>query len=327
MKKLLSALLVLLLLTLSVPAFAGQTRHPTPAGYNDHDYQKCADFLDTQISVSFFGQTMTRAIWEWFQFVNSSFNINDPSTWHVSYDGTDQFYTQWEEAGGEQRLVTVWTDPTITSFTGYQGGGLDLAGCTELRTLVANVFRLTELSVNGCEKLEHLECRNNYTLASVDLTGCASLSELDLTGCPLAEIDLSDSPLIPFDMICANGSGTVYYANGSAYAVPDSGKEFFGWYAPNGQLITGAAALAAEDSAYARVTARFTGAVVSVLGDADGNGEVVLTDALIVLRAAMGIIPITDELASSCDVDFSGNITVADAVRILRFALGIIPEL
>lgn len=54
-------------------------------------------------------------------------------------------------------------------------------------------------------------------------------------------------------------------------------------------------------------------------GDANGNGDLNATDALVALRAAVGSF---ECLLCRCDTDSSGNINAADALRILRKAVG-----
>ena len=58
------------------------------------------------------------------------------------------------------------------------------------------------------------------------------------------------------------------------------------------------------------------------LGDADGNGDVTVTDALLVMRYAMGII---GELANmeAADVNNSGDVDVTDALLIMRIVMGV----
>lgn len=58
-------------------------------------------------------------------------------------------------------------------------------------------------------------------------------------------------------------------------------------------------------------------------GDADGNGNVTVTDGVQVLRAAAGLSSTCSDHASSCDVDGSGGATVSDGVNVLRKAAGI----
>ncbi len=321
-----AAAALIMLFALCLPAFAKgtETRHTTPAGYNDNDYQKMAAFLDTQITVSYFGMTMTKRIYEWFQMVEPGFSMQDPSTWDLNYEDQAEFSVLWADFGGEYRILTVWATASVASFNDYTGGSMDLSGCEEMVTFVFNCFKLDSLDLSGCGKLVSAECRYNNSLTSIDLSGCGSLEHLSLEDCLLTEIDLTDCPLIPFDMIRANGSGTVYLSEETAYAVPDPGSQFFGWYSESGQLITENAQLDANDTEYARVSARFTGAVTVVLGDADGNGSVEVPDALIALRGAMSIISLTPEQQAACDVNGDGSVTVNDALLILRKAMGLI---
>ena len=55
-------------------------------------------------------------------------------------------------------------------------------------------------------------------------------------------------------------------------------------------------------------------------GDADGDGEITVADALIALRVAAKLTESTPERLATCDVDGDGEITVADALKILRVA-------
>ena len=60
------------------------------------------------------------------------------------------------------------------------------------------------------------------------------------------------------------------------------------------------------------------------LGDVDLDGEVTVADALLTLRAAMGLIGLTGEQQALADVDASGAVDAADALMILRAAMGLI---
>lgn len=61
-----------------------------------------------------------------------------------------------------------------------------------------------------------------------------------------------------------------------------------------------------------------------VPGDADGNGQVAIADAVLVLRRSMSLIGESDIIFAAADVDGNGSITVADAVTVLRKAMGLI---
>lgn len=53
----------------------------------------------------------------------------------------------------------------------------------------------------------------------------------------------------------------------------------------------------------------------AICGDADGNGDVSVTDGVIVLRAAAGL---PASCTAACDVDGDGSLTVTDGVNVLR---------
>ena len=59
-------------------------------------------------------------------------------------------------------------------------------------------------------------------------------------------------------------------------------------------------------------------------GDADGNGQITVTDGVNVLRAAAGLSG--DCPVARCDVDGNGTITVTDGVNVLRCAARLLPE-
>ena len=62
-------------------------------------------------------------------------------------------------------------------------------------------------------------------------------------------------------------------------------------------------------------------------GDVDGDGAVTVADALLTLRAAMGIVELTDAQLHAADIDGSGAANLTDALVILRAAMGLIPAL
>lgn len=58
-----------------------------------------------------------------------------------------------------------------------------------------------------------------------------------------------------------------------------------------------------------------------ILGDVDYNGSVEVLDAVLSLRAAMGLISLSEEQALAADFDESHSLNVTDSVMILRAAL------
>lgn len=59
-------------------------------------------------------------------------------------------------------------------------------------------------------------------------------------------------------------------------------------------------------------------------GDVDGDGEVSVGDALLALRAGMGLIELTDMQVEAADVNGDGEVTLSDALLVLRLAMGLI---
>jgi hypothetical protein len=55
-------------------------------------------------------------------------------------------------------------------------------------------------------------------------------------------------------------------------------------------------------------------------GDADGDHEIVARDALVILRASVGIDPVCPP--ARCDADRSGSLTATDALLALRASIG-----
>lgn len=88
----------------------------------------------------------------------------------------------------------------------------------------------------------------------------------------------------------------------------------------NGYVFAGWDADISEITGHTIITAQYE--LVTILGDADGNGVISSIDALITLRIAMGYLfpsPIQDVI---CDINQNGIIDALDALAILRVALG-----
>ena len=70
-------------------------------------------------------------------------------------------------------------------------------------------------------------------------------------------------------------------------------------------------------------SARGTSFGAGVCGDADGNGEVTVTDGVQVLRAGAGLSSSCTADPARCDVDGNTVVTVSDGVGVLRLAAGL----
>lgn len=230
---------------------------------------------------------------------------------------------------------------------------LDFSGCPKLTEIHCGVNKLKRLDLSRCPLLIRLDCYENdlreldlaghtelvelhasgNLLANVDLSGCTNLRNLDLYPYRnrLSELDLSENPELYFDHITAEGNGYIghysFYDPDDGYtdilfAIANEGEDLDGWYDENGVCISTSYTLYKTVTDCRNVTARFTG-TLPVPGDCSGDGITDASDALIVLRVALGIVDETPEMLQSCDMDGNGAIDAADALIILRIALGI----
>ena len=61
-------------------------------------------------------------------------------------------------------------------------------------------------------------------------------------------------------------------------------------------------------------------------GDVDGDGNITANDALMILRASVGMETLTPEQSALADVDGDGSVTANDALAVLRYSIGFIDE-
>lgn len=222
---------------------------------------------------------------------------------------------------------------TDISLLGNPITAVDLTGCTSLYDFnCRDCTQLTELDLSDCISLAVLTC-SNCGITSLDVSNCPELNSLVCVGNQLTELDLSNNPGIPFDRITAEGHGTIGYNEAFndnfqrvkfAIATPGEGESFLGWYTEGGELISENEQLEwFYDTNETNVIARFTNNN-QIPGDVDGSGEVNITDALLALRAAMGVIELTSEQLAAADMNGSGTAEVSDAIIILRMAMGLL---
>ena len=60
-----------------------------------------------------------------------------------------------------------------------------------------------------------------------------------------------------------------------------------------------------------------------LLGDADSSGSIGITDAVLTLRYAMGLVSANALNLINADISNDGSITMSDAVMILRLSIGL----
>ncbi len=218
----------------------------------------------------------------------------------------------------------------------------DFTGCTSVYMIdCAGAYRLRSLSASGCTGLECLYA-DGCALSELDVSGCASLADLNVEGSPLTVIDLSDCPLISLDRVEAGEGGTVSADLDQpdfafVIAEPADGYIFTGWYNEAGELVSEEPVFGGSGEfdydTWTIITpdpitlcgetvliARFE-RMPAVPGDADMDGVVGIGDALLVMRAALGLAELDPE--AFCDVNGDSEVTLVDALMILRFVLGI----
>ena len=231
---------------------------------------------------------------------------------------------------------------------------LDLSGNTSLRWLYCSGNRITELDLTANSELEALRCSENQ-LTAIDVSANTALTELHCSGNQLTELDLSENTSvyrlecednyitfldltnnrIDIDTVSAEGPGFIgvktvipgEYLVPAISAVPAPGSTFCGWYATDGTLVSTEAELVIdrEECYYPyNFIARFTASSPGGIGDVDGDGVVRVSDAVLIMRCALGLIEFTPEQILCGDVDGDGVIKIADAVMVVRIALGLV---
>ena len=231
---------------------------------------------------------------------------------------------------------------------------LDLSGNTSLRWLYCSGNRITELDLTANSELEALRCSENQ-LTAIDVSANTALTELHCSGNQLTELDLSENTSvyrlecednyitfldltnnrIDIDTVSAEGPGFIgvktvipgEYLVPAISAVPAPGSTFCGWYATDGTLVSTEAELVIdrEECYYPYdFIARFTASTPGGIGDVDGDGVVRVSDAVLIMRCALGLIEFTPEQILCGDVDGDGVIKIADAVMVIRIALGLV---
>ena len=196
-------------------------------------------------------------------------------------------------------------------------GKLDLSGCTAL-TGLEELWSVNKLNVSGCTSIRMIVCDG---CSELNVDGCVSLSYLDC-GFNLRRLDLSTCPLLPVNLVRASGSGSFWLGGDSNYGItafahPMEEAEFLGWYA-DGELVSEEKEVHIEGEVD-ELVAQFT--LLYSPGDVNGDELLDVTDALLVLRYALGLMTDLPALESA-DVNGSGTVDMTDALIILRVALG-----
>ncbi len=211
--------------------------------------------------------------------------------------------------------------------------GIDLSGLHSLKELYCDHSYIVGLDLTLFPQLEKLSCSENPYIDVLDISACPALEMLNCSWTAVTVLDLSGNESFGFDRISAQGSGSVgsancYYDYDTCELIPTQehaiagGYDFIGWYTEDGELISEWWDLSLEAAGTTRIYARFPGGATP--GDPTGDGAVGMDDALLTLRAAMGMVQMTSGQLDACDVNGDGNVDISDALLILRRAMGII---
>lgn len=148
--------------------------YETPAGYNDHDYQKIVAFLEQKDETGVKnGQKLA-----------DDYAPENPPTW-----GTDKW--------GNNNIVWNNDDPANRQLGRIILGGrdlvgeIDLSGCAALVEVSFFGNRISKANFSNCLLLSSINCSNNR-LTSLALSGLANLAKLYCGGNQLTELSLQD---------------------------------------------------------------------------------------------------------------------------------------
>lgn len=216
---------------------------------------------------------------------------------------------------------------------------LDLEGCSLTELDVSHNPGLYEIVIDG-NSISSLDLSNQASLqvlsigdtniTEIDLSACTMLRNFQCLGNSFRTIDLSDNGQLILDRVEASGEGYVggYFWNqmmpSMICAYPEEGSIFEGWYNEEGELVSADLNYNTNGDEGTVFIARFSGGSEPTPGDVDGNGEVAVSDAVLALRAAMGIHELSAEQTAAADMDENGSIEVSDAIIILRVAMGLL---
>lgn len=200
-------------------------------------------------------------------------------------------------------------------------GGLDLEDTNvyEIREPRAGQTHITSLDLNDCDNLLFVQFSDQHYCTSIEALSCPQLKKLKAERCACVHIAFSPIAFEEPVSIGAVGPGTVGVSydqsmlpNKVKLFAYNSTNKFVGWYS-NGDLVS------AEKN---YTLTRGHELIAYFGGDANGDWAVNAVDALLALRMAMGVI---DQPDSFTDVDMNNNgiLETSDALAILRCALGI----
>lgn len=157
---------------------------------------------------------------------------------------------------------------------------------------------------------------------SSDLTLSLNMKAGDTLGFDYMVSSQEDHDLFTFSVngeVVLTDSGLEKPWTNYVFTAPADGTYFFVWsFTKDGSQSSGLDRVFVDN-------VEFSGDVSAIEpdGDVDGDGETKVADAVLIMRAALGLVEFTLEQVLHGDVDCDGVIKVADAVNVMRMALGL----
>ncbi|HCT35706.1 MAG TPA: hypothetical protein DF292_01560 [Firmicutes bacterium] len=182
-----SVLGVVVLLSVIVFCSASQDvrAYETPAGYDEHNYQKLVAFLELPNGAGKNGDK-----------ISASYDPGDPTTWAG---------VQWDNGADKRVSMINWSKKGLV-------GSLDVSGCTALFYFFCVNNQITELNVSGCTDLNFL-CCSNEQITELNVSGCTALMDLWCDFNPLTSMDVSGCTALE-NLLCGSNLLTALDVSG-----------------------------------------------------------------------------------------------------------------
>lgn len=264
--------------------FTGGEDPHFPYDYNENDYLKAAKLLAHRDVDNVSNGAK----------LSAGYVPNDPATW---YDAETQNGLIWTEINGVKYLSSV-NIPSGLGLTGeldlsncaylntvsFEGNDItaanfantpvrsiscsdnphmltiELEGCSELTSLVADDCYLLILDLYDCAALTELSADNNL-LFILDISHNPALQTLSCLGNRMDELDMSANAALSSVMLNAEGRGYLGFINEgvpTAIAYAGEGEEFYGWYNAADELVSSSAELNCSALSGETLTAKFS---------------------------------------------------------------------
>lgn len=340
LKRILSTLLICSLMLAAVPVFA---RSAAPAdggvsfgGYAVHDFAE-----DTYSKfITFSGDDPS-------QYDPQSFCLTTYAA--AYYDGIVYGYLYGYESSGELRDEFFAMNTRNGYIIDFPGGSSDgefvyamaynyaddtmYALCDEDHPYIASV----DLETGSLTRVVDIDLGSYLGIRGMAITPSGEFYALSMSAvnARLLTIDMQTGALSTVaatgmpayyaqSMTCDPATGMLYWAQLEDYS--DNGLfsldaetaecTFMGKIGGEGMEITGLYVVYDEEPQPPEPA--------FIPGDADCSGEVNIIDALLAMRASMGIAELSELGALAADMDENGSVTALDALVILRLSMGLI---